>query len=381
MTPRERMRSVMRRQLPDRVPVVPGFGPWYASRIAGGDMFDLEAGRLHAGQLMADLTRKYGCEMWYWAGYDDSLPEVSSNAQRTVETQREDVGADSYAVRTTLTTPLGALTTLALHSRENPVQEREGILKDLERDWPRYRLAHGTEWTWGDRTTLLDIPAADLELGVTCFTLILPVDFWHGLRHDTAAMVMDLHDGSPTLEEAMEWHQERSLAYLRARLAVEPAPDFLHLAGSSSSLSVISPDLYRRYNLDFINHATELAHARAVPVMTHHCGKSRKLVDILAQESAVDILHPLEPPPGGDVDLAEVKRRYADRLVLFGNLNTFHLMQNGSPAEVREAARQAIGDAGEGGNFILCTGDQLGRNTPEANVIAMVEAAHEFGQY
>ena len=155
----------------------------------------------------------------------------------------------------------------------------------------------------------------------------------------------------------------------------------VHLQGSSSSLSMISPAIYERYNLKFIQSACEIAHKKNVPVQIHHCGKSAKLVEILYNSTDVDVIHPLEPPPGGDVDLAEIKKRFGDKIVLMGNLNTYQLMLYGTPADVREATRKAIEDAAEGGRFILANGDQLGRDTPEENIIAMVEAAHEFGQY
>ena len=56
-------------------------------------------------------------------------------------------------------------------------------------------------------------------------------------------------------------------------------------------------------------------------------------------------------------------------------------MLKGTPEEVREAAKQAIDDAGEGGGFILSTGDQCGRDTPEGNIRAMIEVARNYGRY
>jgi hypothetical protein len=49
----------------------------------------------------------------------------------------------------------------------------------------------------------------------------------------------------------------------------------------------------------------------------------------------------------------------------------------GGPA----AALKAIRDAGEGGGFILSTGDQCGRDTPEASLYEIVQTAREFGTY
>lgn len=45
------------------------------------------------------------------------------------------------------------------------------------------------------------------------------------------------------------------------------------------------------------------------------------------------------------------------------------------------ASRKAIDDAAAGGRFILSTGDQCGRDTPDENLLAMVETARTYGRY
>jgi uroporphyrinogen decarboxylase len=67
--------------------------------------------------------------------------------------------------------------------------------------------------------------------------------------------------------------------------------------------------------------------------------------------------------------------------VLKGNLSTTGVMLRGTPDDVRAAVRNCIDAAAEGGGYILSTGDQLSRNTPEANMRAMVETAREYGRY
>ena len=42
---------------------------------------------------------------------------------------------------------------------------------------------------------------------------------------------------------------------------------------------------------------------------------------------------------------------------------------------------KAIDEAAEGGRFILSTGDQCGRDTPDENLHAMVETARSYGRY
>jgi uroporphyrinogen decarboxylase len=83
----------------------------------------------------------------------------------------------------------------------------------------------------------------------------------------------------------------------------------------------------------------------------------------------------------GDCDLSEMKRLYGDRIVLKGNLHTTRDMLRGSAADVAAASRKAIDQAGRGGRFILSTGDQCGRDTPDGNLRAMVETARTYGRY
>jgi uroporphyrinogen decarboxylase len=86
-------------------------------------------------------------------------------------------------------------------------------------------------------------------------------------------------------------------------------------------------------------------------------------------------------PPMGDCDLADLKRRYGDRIVLKGNLHTTQTMLHGSVEDVIEASRRAIDAAAAGGGFILSTGDQCGRDTPDENLRAMIETARTYGKY
>lgn len=100
-----------------------------------------------------------------------------------------------------------------------------------------------------------------------------------------------------------------------------------------------------------------------------------------AEETHLTVIDPLEVPPMGDCDLGELKRRYGDKIVLKGNLHTTEVMLRGSARDVIRAARRAIDDAAGGGRFILSTGDQCGRDTPDENLRVLVETARTYGKY
>ena len=117
-----------------------------------------------------------------------------------------------------------------------------------------------------------------------------------------------------------------------------------------------------------------------VPSVLHCCGKEREVVAMCA-ETDLNCIDPLEPPPQGDCDLAEIKLKYGNKLSFMGNLHTTSVMLFGTTVEVQEAARSAIRAAGQNGGFVLSTGDQCGRDTPDANIFTMIEVARNDGRY
>ena len=157
-------------------------------------------------------------------------------------------------------------------------------------------------------------------------------------------------------------------------------PDFL-CVGGSGTLVTQTVDMLRRVALPAVKRIIERATGDGIPTHVHSCGPEAELVRIMAEETDLTVIDPLEPPPMGDCDLAELKRRYGGSLVLKGNLHTTRTMLHGTPEEVAAASRKAIDEAGEGGGFILSTGDQCGRDTPEENLRAMIETARSYGRY
>ena len=162
--------------------------------------------------------------------------------------------------------------------------------------------------------------------------------------------------------------------------ALEEKPDFL-FCGASGSLIFQSPDIFRELALPALKRVTELAAELGIPTHVHSCGPEKELVKMATEETKLTIIDPLEIPPMGDCNLAELKKLYGKKIILKGNLHTTKIMLNGSKADVIEASKRAIDDAATGGGFVLSTGDQCGRDTPDENIFAMVETARTYGKY
>jgi len=184
-------------------------------------------------------------------------------------------------------------------------------------------------------------------------------------------------------EEHAAWAARRvaeAEANFQRLLAMDERPDFI-CVGGSGTLIYQTVEIFRTLALPALTRVIELATAAGLPTHIHSCGPEKELVKIMAEETNLTIIDPLEIPPMGDCDLAELKRCYGRKIVLKGNLHTTDVMLRGSVDDVVTAAKQAIDDGAAGGRFILSTGDQCGRDTPFENLYALIDTARTYGRY
>ena len=85
-----------------------------------------------------------------------------------------------------------------------------------------------------------------------------------------------------------------------------------------------------------------------------HChGRIRNVLPFFRQMGA-SAIDPIEPPPQGNITLAEVRRDYGRDFVLFGNLESSDI-ENLAPSEFEKIVANSLrdGTAGSGRGFVL----------------------------
>jgi uroporphyrinogen-III decarboxylase len=112
-----------------------------------------------------------------------------------------------------------------------------------------------------------------------------------------------------------------------------------------------------------------------------HChGKVRTLLDSFV-EMGVDSTDPVEPPPQGDADIAEVKTTYDGRLVFLGNIE-FLDMETRQPQEIEALVRRAIEASGKRNVMLMPSAGPHERPSDLllANVERYIEAGRRYGE-
>jgi uroporphyrinogen decarboxylase len=139
--------------------------------------------------------------------------------------------------------------------------------------------------------------------------------------------------------------------------------------------------MVRRLCLPTLQAVTRLCRQADMPCELHCCGWAVWVVELCVNETELDSINPLQPPPMGDCDLADIKRRFGDRICLKGNVGVTEPMLLGTPADVERDVLRCLHAAKAGGGYILFTEEQLGRDTPYENMHTMVRVAREHGAY
>jgi len=142
---------------------------------------------------------------------------------------------------------------------------------------------------------------------------------------------------------------------------------------------MISPELYRRHIRPVEQGFVDLAASFDVPVMIHSCGSSSWAFEDFIEIgiAAVDTLQ----PEAADMDPAMLKARYGDRLAMHGMISTAGPVARGSVEDVVADCRGILEVMMPGGGYAFAPTHSLQSNSPTENVVAMYEAAREFGRY
>jgi len=380
MTKRERFLTATRNRVPDRVPVAPDMSNYIPAKRTGLPFWDVYFfDHVPLWRAYLNAVDYYGAEGWVASTMGPPLTS-SHNPVETDVHYTFDRSRDAMVQHVRIRTPDGDLSATNVCARFDPPSPVEKPVKDIAKDLKKLKWLFPVP-TGVDMQALAEqrdeCHRRDHAYG---FSISYPgFHMWSSFAQGgVEPLAYALMDTPGLLDEWMEFDVERGLKIME--FAIAARPDYITFGGSGT-ITLASPELARRYAIPALAKFSAMTKKANIPTNLHSCGKSRALVDLLADETDVDCINPLEVFPMGDIDLAELKPARGKDIALMGNLHTTEVMLRGTPALVKQKALEAMRDAGPNGGFILSTGDQCGRDTPEENLFALVETAKQYGVY
>ena len=137
----------------------------------------------------------------------------------------------------------------------------------------------------------------------------------------------------------------------------------------------VSPEDFDDLAIPCYNRIVEEA---GIPVIWHSDGYVTPLLEG-AIRAGISGVQALEPAAG--VDLAAVKKKYGDRLVLIGNVDCSWVLCQHDLRLVRKEVRRCMYQAKEGGGYLLSDSNSLHVGCKTEAVLEMFRYAREIGSY
>lgn len=162
------------------------------------------------------------------------------------------------------------------------------------------------------------------------------------------------------------------------RYAVAQHEQGAHLTSIGESLSgpdVTSPKMYREFEWGYAKRLVERLKAVNILLAYHICGNATRIVgDMTATGAAVLELD-------YKCDLPKIKAATAGKTTILGVIDPSGVLAFGTPDFVAEKTHEELAVLAPGGGLILGPGCALAPETPPENVHALIEAGHRYGRY
>jgi uroporphyrinogen decarboxylase len=164
----------------------------------------------------------------------------------------------------------------------------------------------------------------------------------------------------------------------RARFYAKAGVDILHVADDigMQAAPMMAPDLWRKWikprTAKIIRVAKEAN--PDVFIRYHSCGYSLPFIEDLI-EVGVEILNPIQPEC---MDLAEIHKRFGDRVSYWATIGTQSVLPFGTPEEVRAAVNRDLDICGTQGGIVISPTHTIEPEVPWENLEAMRLAAKEY---
>ena len=199
-----------------------------------------------------------------------------------------------------------------------------------------------------------------------------PHPSWLGYQINPTSIFYQWNDWQDLYIRSMDALYEASLFVMS--IAIQECIDFM--SDSSYGLEMTSPELFATMDLPYIRKFAEWTHRHDGLFWYHNCGFTSQFIrEGVFNTLGADVIETIAPPPEGDNDLGESRRRIDRRICTKGNLN-LRLLRDGTPEEIEKQIGKIVLDV-SGYAHIFSTADGVLQGTRPENYVTFVRAMKE----
>jgi uroporphyrinogen decarboxylase len=343
LTSVERVDTVLRGGIPDRVPVA--LHNFIVTALASGILFPeyfqsgeaMAEGHLRAwrefGQDVlvlengtAALAQACGCQVEY---LQDSAPVVVGPAIRSLDDLDKLVIPDPYTA--------------------HPLVENLKMTRIVVRESRQQAFVMG-------RADQGPFSLASMLLGM-----------------ETFLMALSDPDQKAKLHSLLEFTLE--VVYRYAVAQMEQGAHITSIGESISGPDVCSPKMYKEFEWGYAKQLVERLREKNIGLAYHICGNATRIIDdmVTTGSSILELDY--------KCDLAKIKAATLGKTTILGVIDPSGILEHSIPDVITEKAREEMDILAPGGGLIMSPGCALPPRTSAANIHALIETTHRYGRY
>jgi hypothetical protein len=370
MTSRERLEATLRGDATDRVPVWAwGVHPWLGPVDP-------------TIQPVVDAYLERGDLIHWWGPDAGTFLTASKHVTVTTEVRPSVYPAFEDYVATYMT-PAGPLTRVTAVSLEGKPSRCTKYLIESEGDVDRL-LSVPYVPPRPDCAGLFEVDAALGDRGITAVALPPdPVYFFNDITGSETFALWSV-EKRDLIDRVVGVFLERTLDFLEWLVSQRVGPLFFYVGPELCIPPLQSPRDFEEWVVGPDRQMIDLVHAAGGQMFVHCHGRMGPVLEGFVR-MGVDMLHPIEPPPMGDVTMVEAKRRVGSDLCIAGNLQE-HDIHTMPTDHFRALVEETVQAGMVGGRYILtATATPFGWPTlsdlARENWLAMLDVGLQVGRY
>ena len=154
--------------------------------------------------------------------------------------------------------------------------------------------------------------------------------------------------------------------------------DAIKLSSPFAGAGFISPAFYSEFVLPFEREIIQAVREKGVHIYLHTCGEIGDRLSLMLA-SGTSGLECLDPPPLGNVELADAVKTMRGKAFIKGNVDSVNLLLFGTNAEITADAHRRIQIGKQNGGFIFSTACSIAPKVEREKVLLLREAVERYG--
>jgi hypothetical protein len=142
----------------------------------------------------------------------------------------------------------------------------------------------------------------------------------------------------------------------------------------------LSKQVYEEVLVPSLKVLTDMCREQQTPCYCHTCGAIDDRLELI-MNVGFNGIECLDPPPLGNVELADAFKRIGERAFIKGNIDPVNVLMNGTPEQVTADVLHRLEVGVQGRGFILSTACAIAPSTPPENVALLRELVDKHGIY